>query len=164
MFMHTGESLAITDEATDSNAEVMLELRLNIPQILSLRIGHAGMVVDTVTFESSEALSKRPVIKSDISPPFIISSNTSQGVTLSVDTTTGLRDGEKFIPMNAICWKGAGDLEGSDGCFHGAASQKLKSFYGKGVWTGNYIFEYHRSYKHLPGNYTGKVTYTLTTP
>ncbi len=164
LFIPISNSWARRDEATNTSAEVELDLHVNIPSIVSIQIGSSGMVIDEITFLATETASKVPIVKSNTRPPFIITSNTSQGTTLVVDSSSGLRSGDKTIPFSAICWKGTGALAGSEGCFDGTANQRLRSFSGRGSWRGSYIFEYHRSYKHAPGDYTGRITYTLTTP
>jgi hypothetical protein len=164
LLMLTADAWARRIEATNTSAEVELELRLYIPSIVSVQIGTAGKVVDTVAFYAKESPLRMPVVRSDVNPPIIITSNTPQGATLLVDSSAGLKSDDNIIPLSVICWKGTEDLSGSEGCFDGSTNQRLRSFPGKGSWKGSYIFEYKNSSKYPPGTYTGRITYTLTTP
>jgi hypothetical protein len=161
LLMVMTDAWARMNETTNTSAEVELDLHLNIPTLLSLQIGSSGAVVDTVTFQITGPSSRTPVVKSNVYPPFGMSSNTTRGIVLVADSSGGLKSGDKIIPVSNICWKGTGDLSGSEGCFDGSPTQRIKSFSGKGNWRGGFVFEYRSSQIYPPGNYTGTISYTL---
>ena len=159
-----GPALARVDVSTDAPAQIELNMRLEIPTNLLLRIGTKGSLVDTVRFNVTGLPEAQPRVEGDLHPTIEISSNLPTGCDLSADSTMGLKGEAAKIPFTAISFEGTGSLSGIKGSFNGSADQKIKRIAGKGKRKGAMRFVYNNTYKYPPGIYMGTVIFTLSTP
>jgi len=166
LFVAFSESFAFArvDVSTDAPAQVELNMRLEIPTNLLLRIGMKGNQVDTVTFNVTGLPEDQPRVIGNLRPFMEVSSNLPTGCELTADSTGGLKGPAATIPFTSIAFEGTGTLSGVKGTFNGAAGQRIYRSGGKGQKHGTMRFVYNNTYKYAPGIYTGVVTFTLSTP
>jgi hypothetical protein len=157
-------AFARVDVSTDSAAQIEMNMRLEIPTNLSLRIGTKGSQVDTVRFNVTGLPEAQPRVEGDLHPTIEISSNLPTGCDLSADSTGGLKGAAAKIPFTAISFEGTGALSSIKGTFNATADQKLQRLAGKGKRQGAMRFVYNNTYKYPPGIYMGTVIFTLSTP
>jgi len=155
---------ARVDVSTDASAQIEMNLRLEIPNNLYLRIGTPGSQVDTVRFNVTGLPQSQPKVQGDYRPIIEINSNIPTGCDLSADSTGGLRGPAANIPFSSISFEGTGALASIKGTFNGTADQTIYHISGKGKKQGTLSFVYNNTYGYPPGTYTGTVTFTLSTP
>jgi hypothetical protein len=140
-----------------------LDFQITIPTILYLQVGSVGGTIDIVTFPNP-GLPGTPVGASsgavNVRAATLVPSG--QAVRLEADSLAGLSDGSHTIPFTEISWAATGNFTGNT--FSGAAGQLLDTFSGPGNRTGTYSFTYGNAGYYSPGAYTGRVTYTLSSP
>lgn len=157
-------AFARVDVQQDTAAQIEMNVRLEIPTHLSLKIGTQGTQVDTVSFNVTGLPQAQPRVEGDLHPVIELSSNLPTGCDLTADSTAGLVGATTTIPFTTISFQGTGALSGVKGIFTGTANQKIHHLGGKGKGNGAMGFVYNNTYKYPPGIYTGTVTFTLSTP
>ena len=147
-------------------AEIDMELAVDIPAILHLRVGSPGHTVDTVSFNVTDVPENQPVVRGTYNPVVMFQSNVSRfrTIELTVDSVQPLRGASATMPMSTIQWQGTGDLSGSSGRFNGTANQLVARFVGRGRREGTLQFTYTNTYQYPPDSYQGTVTFTLSAP
>jgi hypothetical protein len=157
-------SWARVDVSTDAAAQIEMNLRLEIPQRLYLRIGTPGSQIDTVRFNVTGLPQAQPKVEGDYHPIIEINSNMPSGCDLTADSTGGLRGPASIIPFTSISFEGTGAFTNVKGSFNGTADQKVYHISGKGKKQGTLNFFYNNTYAYPPGTYVGTVTFTLAAP
>lgn len=152
------------DVSTDASAQIEMNLRLEIPNKLYLRIGTPGSQVDTVRFNVTGLPQSQPKVEGDYRPVIEINSNMPTGCDLTADSTGGLRGPAANIPITTISFEGMGAFSNVKGTFNGTVDQKIYRIPGKGKKQGILSFVYNNTYGYPPGTYVGTVTFTLSTP
>jgi len=155
---------ARVDTSTDASAQIELNVRLEIPTHLFLRIGTPGSTVDTVRFNVTGIPQAQPQVQGDLIPMIAIRSNAPTGCELTADSSGGLRGPAGTIPFSSISFEGTSAFSNVKGKFNQTANQKMMRIYGTGMKEGSMRFIYNNTYKYPPGMYVGTVTYTLSTP
>ncbi len=159
-----GPAGAGSDTGVDSPAEVEMNIQLDIPPHVSLRIGSGGTVIDTVTFIVTGTPRDMPVVTSEIAPEVVISTNVNTGITLRADSSSALVGELQTIPFTAISFQGTGEFEGAEAPFDGSPSQTIRSFGARGTYSGRFNFTFQNRYEFQPGDYSGTVFFTVTSP
>lgn len=143
-----------------------LNFAVNIPSLLLLRVGSAGGTIDTVTFNVTDVPENQPTVSGDISPLLRVGAITlpAQTVTLIANSSTPMNDGGGHnMPFSTITYTLAGDFAGS-AAFNGTINQQIWQGTGSGLRNGSMSFVYANSYTYPQGNYTGQITFTLSSP
>lgn len=155
---------ARVDTSTDASAQIELNVRLEIPTHLFLKIGTPGSKVDTVRFNVTGIPQVQPRVQGDLTPMIAVRSNASTGCELTADSSGGLKGPAATIPFSSISFEGTNAFSNIKGKFNQTANQKILRIYGRGWKEGRMRFVYNNTYKYPPGMYVGTVTYTLSTP
>ncbi len=145
--------------------QVDLQFRITIPQVLALQVGQPGTTVDTIAFNLSDLPGSSVQVFGDPQGIPVRASGMvpkGQTITLTADSATPLSNGVNSIPFSTIAWQGSGDFPG--GGFNDRTNQKIGQWTGSGDRFGTYSFNYQNLNYYPPGNYVGRVTYTLSTP
>jgi hypothetical protein len=155
--------------AVGGSATARLDFSINIPTILYLQIGTVGAVVDVVSCTLSDVpgTGAKAMTSSGANPvPVRVSAMVGAGaaVRLLANSSTPLNFGGGLtpIPFDQISWVAAGAF--ASGTFNNNAAQVLDTFAGSGNRTGTYTFSYANANYYDSGIYTGRVTYTLSSP
>jgi len=148
-------------------AQEPLDIVIMAASHLSLRIGTTGGTIDRVSFTVAQLPGSGAVagVSSGAYPVPVRASSTPSGATkvLTADSSTPLNDGfGHTIPFTQISWTGAGGVP--SGTFTGSSNQQ--------IWTGTaslgsgatMSFFYANTVYVPPGTYSGRVTYTLSSP
>jgi hypothetical protein len=145
-------------------ARVDLQFRINIPQILFLQVGQPGSSIETIEFNLADLPGSVRVAGEPNGIPVRASGLVPRGqtITLTADSGTPLSNGTNLIPFSNIAWQSSGDFPG--GGFNDRPNQKIGQWTGSGDRLGTYSFNYQNVRYYPPGNYVGRVTYTLSTP
>jgi hypothetical protein len=160
----TSPVLAASAKSTGGQAQVQLQFRIIIPQILYLQVGEAGGVPGLIQFNVTGLPGTGGVAGAPQSIPVKVTAQVAKGqsITLMADSSTPLFGGTQGIPFQAISWSSTGDF--SRGVFGGSTNQRLDQWRGSGSRTGTYSFTYDNSLAYPAGTYEGRVTYTLASP
>ena len=168
LFCYVGPAQAESDLAVGGgSAQARLDFAIQIPTILFLQVGTVGATIDEISFSVVDLPGTGPVAGvSDGANPVPVRAAGFVGaggtMTLSADSSTALSDGTDTIAFAEISWAAAGDF--SPGRFNNAAAQQLDQFLGSGNNTGTYAFFYDNDTYYPASTYTGRVTYTLSSP
>lgn len=163
-FFSSAPAIARVSISNDASAQIEMDLLVEIPTNLSLRIGAPGSTIDTVRFNVTGLPASQPTVQGDYRPPIEVSSNLPSGSVLTADSTGGLRGPAADIPFTTISFEGTGSFSGMRGTFNGTANQRLDRIPGRGKRNGTIRFTYHNTSGYPPGTYTGTVTFTLSVP
>jgi hypothetical protein len=155
--------------AVGGSATARLDFRVTIPTILYLQVGTVGAVVDVVscTLANIPGTGAVAMTSSGTSPvPVRVAALVPAGaaVRLLANSSTALNFGGGLtpIPFDQISWVATGAF--TSGTFNNNAAQVLNTFAGSGNRTGTYAFSYANANYYGTGIYTGRVTYTLSSP
>ena len=147
-------------------AQEPLDIVILAASRLNLRIGTSGSTIDVVSFTVNQLPGTGAVagVSSGADPVPVRASSTPSGATkiLTANSSTPLTSAGNTIPFTQISWTGAGGVP--SGTFTGSPSQQ--------IWTGTQSlgagaamsFSYANTVYVSPGTYTGRVTYTLSSP
>jgi hypothetical protein len=157
--LHGAQALSV-----DGQAQVQLQFRITIPQILSLQIGQEGNAIDTIGFTLTDLPGTGRVTGDPQRIPVKAVGLVPRGqtVALTVDSASPLSNGAQVIPFTNISWQATGDFPA--GGFSGRPNQKVGQWNGPGDRQGYYSFSYQNLNYFPPGTYVGRVVYTLSTP
>lgn len=155
--------------AVGGSATSRLDFRITIPTILYLQVGTVGAVVDVVscTLANIPGTGAVAMTSSGTNPvPVRVAALVPAGaaVRLLANSSTSLNFGGGLtpIPFDQISWVATGAF--TSGTFNNNAAQVLNTFAGSGNRTGTYAFSYANANYYGTGIYTGRVTYTLSSP
>ncbi len=168
LFCYVGPANAESNLAVGGgSAQARLDFAVQIPTILFLQVGTVGATIDTISFSVVDLPGTGSVAGvSDGANPVPVRAAGFVGagstMTLSADSSTALSDGTNTIPFTEISWTAAGSF--TSGNFNSGAAQQLDQFSGSGDNTGTYAFSYDNDTYYPASNYTGRVTYTLSSP
>ena len=145
-------------------ARVELQFRINIPQILFLQVGQSESAVESIEFNITDFPGSGRIDGDLRGIPVRVAGLVPRGqtVALTVDSATPLSNGANIIPFSNIAWRSSGDFP--TGGFNDRSNQKIGQWTGPGDHTGTYSFNYQNVRSYPPGNYVGRVIYTLSTP
>ena len=167
-----GVRFAYADQDVNTSggsAQVQLDFKVTVPRMLFLRVG-TPPIVDEVEFVVTDIpeVGYQPTVAGDYDPPVRIGAivTTGTAVTLSADSSTDMQNvALDSMPFSTIDCTGDGDfISVSSLAFDGTASQTIWSSTGKGWRIGTFNYVYTNSWDYAPGEYTGSVTYTLSSP
>lgn len=133
---------------------------------VNLRIGTSGATIDVVSFTVSQfpGSGSVPGVSSGANPVPVRATSTTGNATkiLTADSSIPLNDGASHtIPFTEISWTGANEVP--SGTFTGTPSQQILMTTSQ-VTQGTMSFTYANTIYVPPGTYTGRVTYTLSSP
>jgi len=155
--------------AVGGSATARLDFQITIPTILYLQVGTVGGVIDVVSCTLANIPGTGPVaMTSSGANPVPVRAAAlvpaGQTVRLLADSSTPLNFGGGLTPINfdQISWVGTGAF--ASGTFNNNAAQVLNTFTGSGDRNGTYAFSYANLNYYDSGIYTGRVTYTLSSP
>ncbi|MBW2040256.1 MAG: hypothetical protein JRI46_11840 [Deltaproteobacteria bacterium] len=163
-----GPVSAASNQASDGGStQVRLNFQIQIPTLLHLRVGSAGAVVDTITFNVTDVPGTGAVQSTssggNLVPvhvrAFVPAGST---ITLSADSSTPLSDRGNSIPFSEISWVATDDF--NSGRFNDTANQQLNQFTGSNHKQGTYTFYYDNDRYYPGGTYRGTAIYTLSSP
>ena len=163
LFCYAGSAAAESTSSSGAPTSARLDFQITIPTILYLQVGTTGGTIDVVHFPSP-GLPPTSVAADSGAVNVRVATLTPSGqtVTLVANSSTALSDGTHTIPFTEISWAATGNFTG--GTFNGLVGQQLDQWTGPGNRTGTYSFTYGNSTYYSPGAYTGRVTYTLSSP
>lgn len=164
LLVFCGRAFSMKVVANNANAEADLQISLNAPSNVQLRIGGKGKVVDTVNFRVTSTPEVQPIVRGDSSPIVEVRTNSVSGVVLTADSSVAMTSVLGSMPFSVISFSGTGDLTGASGKFDGTSNQVIKNFGVRGKWEGALQFTYRNTYDYSPGSYQGTVTFTATVP
>lgn len=160
---------AESDLRVGGSATARLDFSVTIPTILYLQIGTVGATIDVVSCTlanipgtgavamTSGGTNPVPVRAAALVPA-------AAAVRLLANSSTALSNGGGgTIPFTQISWVAGGGTF-SSGTFSGGAAQVLDTFAGSADRNGTYAFSYANANYYDTGVYTGRVTYTLSSP
>jgi len=145
-------------------ARVELQFRINVPQILFLQVGQADSSAEIIEFNITDLPGSSRIDGDPKGIPVRASGLVPRGqpITLTVDSANPLSNGANPIPFSNITWRSSGDFPA--GGFNDRTNQKIGQWAGSGDRTGTYSFNYMNVRSYPPGNYVGRVIYTLSSP
>ena len=149
------------------NSQAHLRFAVTIPTILYLQVGTTGATVDTISFDAigipgsgrvegySSGAYPVPVRVAAMVPR-------NQRVTLSADSSHALTRGPENIRFDNINAVASGALQTRR--FNNTVNQLMRRWTNSGEHVGTYRFYYDNDETHAAGIYTGRVTFTLSSP
>ena len=149
------------------NASAKLDFRINVPEIIFLRIGSLGATIDTVEFiiDDPNIPSVTSTANITINVSGIIHPTTE--IYLDADSSSPLLGNltGNTIPFSKISCDGSDDFSSiSSQTFNETSSQRIWQSTGSGIRSGALNFTYDNSTQYEPDSYNGTVTYTLSAP
>jgi len=134
--------------------------------VLRLRVGSTGSQVDRVTFQVGIPPGAGSVqgVSSGPNPVPVVAEavQLSGQMRLTADSSTPLGDGSgNQIPFTEIGWTGGGGVP--SGLFSGSSNQLILATSQSSI-SGSMAFFYSNVGSYPAGVYTGRVTYTLSSP
>lgn len=162
------ESSVVNNATNGSAAQAHLDLRVTIPQFISLTVGSAGAAIDEVAFELTpdQAVTAGTVAATTNGTVAVALSGNVGDLSFSattpspnlVDATSGA-----VLPLTAIAVdSSAGALEHPT--FNAPAPVSIGAVNGVVNLTGSWVFAYNHVTTQVPGNFTTQVTYTAALP
>lgn len=154
--------------AVGGSATARLDFAITIPTILYLQIGTVGATIDVVSCTLADipgtgAVAMTPNGANPVPVRVAALVGAAAAVRLLANSSTALSNGAGGnIPFDQISWAAGGAF--SAGTFNNGAAQVLDAFAGSGNRTGTYTFSYANANYYDTGTYTGRVTYTLSSP
>jgi hypothetical protein len=147
-------------------AQEPLDIVIQAAGSLDLRIGTSGGTIDVVSFTVTQLPGSGPVpgVSSGQDPVPVRATSSPGNATkvLTADSSVPLNDGAGHtIPFTQISWVGANEVQ--SGTFTGASSQQILMTTSQ-VTQGTMSFSYANTVYVASGTYTGRVTYTLSSP
>jgi hypothetical protein len=146
-------------------AQEPLDIVILAASQLNLRVGTAGGTIDRVSFTVSQVPGSGPVpgVSSGANPVPVVAWSWPLFAekVLAADSSIPLNDGAGHtIPFTQINWAGSGLPSGT---FTGSPSQQILATFSWLV-NGTMSFSYANTVYVPSGTYTGRVTYTLSSP
>ena len=167
-FSFVDSAAAGSDRASGGGAcSVDLDFKIQIHTLLFLQLGETESAVENIEFlvrdlpgtgavsGSSSGASSVNVKATAVVPP-------GQIINLIADSSTALTSGINTIRFDQVSWTATGDYSGN--AFDNEVGQQLDQFKGSGSHCGTYEFFYNNQTYYPTGTYTGRVTYTLSSP
>jgi hypothetical protein len=143
-----------------------------------IAVGTLGATIDTVTFPLGAQPLGTPVPQLEL--PVLIEVAYRRGgggtpnqtvITMTPSPATGLTDGTFSVPWTHFSWTSSNTAGGTglpSGTFTGAPNQLLRTFNTPPNQTGrreaSFTYTYDNAVAFPGGTYTGRVTFTATTP
>lgn len=135
---------------------------------ITLRVGSAGLTIDTVTFNIAGTSTADGTPVTGAPTMFVeVTARRAGGpartYTLSVSSVAPLVNGADTLPFTNFSWTTSdGDIPA--GTFNGTATQVLMSFQNNRAISNTHTFVYNNTPVLAPGTYTGQLVYTLSGP
>jgi len=154
-----GQALSVGGQA-----QVQLQFRINIPQILYLQVGTDGSSIDVIDFNVTNVPGTGRVQGNPQEVPVRVKGLIPRGqtLTLSVDSSQPLKSGSGSIPFQTVSWEGRGSF--TRGTFNGAPQQRIGRWDRSGAYEGTFFFSFSNQETYPAGTYEGRVIYTLAVP
>ncbi len=164
--------LAISSAAFPTQAGHIV-ITLPAPSIY-IAVGSLGATIDTVNFPLGAQPLGTPVPQSGA--PILIEVVYNRGggfarpffmtVTMTPSPATGLTDGTFSVPWTHFSWTSSNPGQLPSGTFTGAPNQQLVNFFvfNIGQREASFTYSYGNTVAFPGGTYTGRVTFTATTP
>jgi hypothetical protein len=167
--------LVLAGVATPSRAQIVINLP---PPSIYIQVGTLGATIDTVTFPLGAQPLGTAVPQQEaavhIEVAYRRGGNATPNrafVTMTPSPAAGLQDvsGTFFVPWTQFAWTSSNTAQLPSGTFTGAANQALVNFFAPRNQTRTRIANFTYRYLNtisvpVGGTYTGRVTYTVTTP
>ena len=146
--------------------QARLQFSVTIPSILYLQVGSTGATIDTISFDVVTPVGTAVEGYSSGAYPVPVRAAIlvpgNQRAELSADSHTPLTNGVQTISFNHIDMTATGAFSSRN--FNSQPSQHLDFFRGSGNNLGAYRFFYDNNAAQPSGIYTGRVTFTLSSP
>jgi hypothetical protein len=147
-------------------AQAPVDIVIQAASSLSLRIGTSGGAIDRVSFTVNQlpGSGSVPGVSSGANPVPVRASSTPGNATkiLTADSSIPVNDGAGHtIPFTEISWTGTNGVP--SGTFAGLPNQQIYAG-TQSINNGTMSFSYANTVYVPSGTYSGRVTYTLSSP
>lgn len=156
---------------------VLAVIALAVPVVADAAVVNENLTINaTVASRAKFTISPTTINFADADPDVVPSIAADSPVAVSVKIratavgastldaiSTDLIDGGSTISIGNVDWTSTGDPEFAGGTL-ATASQTIGNFTGSGNFNSTFDFTLANSWAYEVGNYTGTVSYTLTTP